>query len=186
MVVTCYIWLLQVTSVLISDRFWYCFQAQYFQVLLFRQFSFASSLKFLQFRVFLITASILFKIGYTCSFFQTVDSIKDYLAGTLYWEVHLIFYRFHTSYIWLLRVGAFMVFKQMLVLLSGRLSSNTAVPACFGSAFKSDKYRTAFKSASGSCFLLFQYWVEQRDLVGFHCTVLLLWFTSDNFMISCH
>jgi hypothetical protein len=79
-----------------------------------------------------------------------------------------------------------MVFKEMLVLLSGRLSSNTAVPACFGSDFKSDKYRTAFKSASGSCFLLFQYSVEQRDLVGFHCTVLLLWFTSDNFMISCH
>jgi hypothetical protein len=47
-------------------------------------FSFASSLKLLQFRVFLITASNLFKIGYTCSFFQTVDSIKDYLAGTLY------------------------------------------------------------------------------------------------------
>jgi hypothetical protein len=42
---------------------------------------------------------------------------------------------FHTSYIWLLLVGVFMVFKQMLVLLSGHLNSNTDVPACFGSDF---------------------------------------------------
>ena len=105
-------------------------------MLLFGQFSFASSLTFLQCWVFLITASIMFKIGYTCSIFSDGSSIKDYLDGTLYWEVHLICYRFHTSYIWFLLVGDFIVFKHMLVLLSGHLNSNTTVPACFGSVFK--------------------------------------------------
>jgi hypothetical protein len=67
-----------------------------------------------------------------------------------------------------------MVFKLLMVLLSGRFSSNTAFLACFGSAFKSNKYRTGFKYASGSSSLLFLYSVEQRHLFGFHCTILLL------------
>ncbi len=63
------------------------------------QFTFASSLQFKQFRVFRITASIQFKLGYKCYVFPMVDSIKNYLAGTLYWgitgDILPLSYKFH-------------------------------------------------------------------------------------------
>jgi hypothetical protein len=64
-----------------------------------------------------------------------------------------------------------MVFKQMLVLLSGHLNSNTDVPACFGSDFKSDKYITVFNLLPGLALCSSSTELNNDFLVEFHCTV---------------
>jgi hypothetical protein len=71
-----------------------------------------------------------------------------------------------------------MAFRQMLVLLSGRLSSSTAFPACFSSAFSQINQDLLSTLLSGNAFRCFNTELNTEIWLDFNCTVLLLWVTS--------
>jgi hypothetical protein len=94
----------------------------------------------------LITVSIMFKIGYYMFFFFFFWRIVDLLRlldGKFYTESIfdiLLFHKLHMIY------TSWSCYGFQMVLLSGHWNSNTTVPACFGSVFKSDKYANRFSN----------------------------------------
>ena len=78
-----------------------------------------------------------------------------------------------------------MVFKLLMVLLSGRFSSNIAFLACFGSDFKSINIELVSNMLPGLALCCFCTQLNSGICLDSIVQSFYYWFTSDNFMISC-